>query len=206
MSCKRQAYRRLRPGQMAKTNRKYTIMKGYSWLRGTLDTCQWGRWVWNVQNVTKYSFICWLMMQGKLLTKDKLTNRGISSDGLCVLCGNAPESIEHLSYECHFFKLCINEVLQLLKISITNYEGRHLWKRIGRKMGSKFRKEFSYAILVALSYHIWRGRNEALWKCVVPRPSKICAQIKKECKVRVMEIINKIKRDKDRRWIEEVYS
>ncbi|XP_075076925.1 uncharacterized protein LOC142163523 [Nicotiana tabacum] len=124
-------------------------------------------------------------MQGKLLTKDRLTNRGISSDGLCVLCGNAPESIEHLFYECHFSKLCINETLQWLKISITNYEGQHLWKRIGRKMESKFRREFSYAIVAALSYHIWRGRNEALWKCAVPSPSKICAQIEKECKVRV---------------------
>ncbi|XP_070014672.1 uncharacterized protein [Nicotiana sylvestris] len=145
-------------------------------------------------------------MQRKLLTKDRLAKRGINLDGLCVLCGNAPESIEHLFYECHFSKLCINEVLQWLKIKITNYEGQHLWKRIGRKMGNKFRREFSYAVLAALSYHIWKGRNKALWQSSVPRPSKLCDQIKKECRVRVMEIINKRKQNKDRRKFQEVRS
>lgn len=71
-------------------------------------------------------------------------------------------------------------------------------------MGGKLSREFSFAVL-ALNYHIWKGRNEALWQSSVPRPNRVCDQIKKECKIRVMEIIKKRKRDKDRRWIEEVY-
>ncbi|XP_019224002.1 PREDICTED: uncharacterized protein LOC109205712 [Nicotiana attenuata] len=181
-------------------------MKGYTWLKGNLDKYHWGSWVWNKQNIPKHSFICWLIMQRKLLTKDRPAHKGMGSDGLCVLCGNASELIEHLFYECQFSKLCINEVIKWLKIRITNYEGQHLWKRVGRKMGNKLRRGFSFAVLAALNYHIWKGRNEALWQSSVPRPSRLCDQIKKECKVRVMEIINKQKRDKERRWIEEVYS
>lgn len=81
---------------------KYTIQRGYSWLKGNLDICQYGRWVWNKKNIPKHSFIYWLTAKKKLLTKYMLDHRGINLD--------TSESINHLFYECKFSKLCLDKV------------------------------------------------------------------------------------------------
>ncbi|XP_075111467.1 uncharacterized protein LOC142181810 [Nicotiana tabacum] len=144
-------------------------------------------------------------MQKKLLTKDRLGSREVNTDGLCVLCGDKQETIEHLFYECQFSSRCIGIILEWLKIRITYLERQLLWRRVARKMAGKLNREFAYAALVATNYYVWKGRNEAVWKSSVPRPHKVCEQIKEECKIRMVEVLNKRIKGKDGRWIEEIY-
>lgn len=161
------------------------------------------------QNMPKHSFICWLTMQKKLLTKDRLGRRGMNTDGLCrgmntdglcVLCGDKQETIEHLFYECQFSNGCIGIILEWLKI-----KGQLLWRRVARKMAGKLSGQFAYAALAATNYYVWKGRNEAVWKSSVPKPHKVCEQIKEECKILMVEVLNKRTKGNDGSWIEGIY-
>ncbi|XP_049381419.1 uncharacterized protein LOC125845987 [Solanum stenotomum] len=50
----------------------YTIQSGYQWRRGNDSQWPWWRDVWNKMNIPKHSFICWIVMHRRILTKDRI--------------------------------------------------------------------------------------------------------------------------------------
>lgn len=93
---------------------KYTVASGYTWRRGELEKWPWSRWIWCKGILPKHSFICWLAMHGRLLTKERLHRIGICQDDNCQLCGDAPETVVHIYFECTFSKRCILDLLHWL--------------------------------------------------------------------------------------------
>lgn len=60
--------------------------EGYLWLCGSHDNIRWQHWIWNENNnIPKHSFILWLAALGKLKTREKLGQVGISHDLSCLL-------------------------------------------------------------------------------------------------------------------------
>uniref|UniRef100_A0A5B6YSU5 Reverse transcriptase zinc-binding domain-containing protein n=1 Tax=Davidia involucrata TaxID=16924 RepID=A0A5B6YSU5_DAVIN len=51
----------------------------------------------------------WLLMKGRLSTRDKLHQWGIADSSLCLLCNNHEETIDHLFFECPFFCCCVQQ-------------------------------------------------------------------------------------------------
>ncbi|KAK4708594.1 hypothetical protein R3W88_029519 [Solanum pinnatisectum] len=105
-------------------------------------------------NVPKHSFICWIVMHRRPLTRDRLAKMRICQDKECLLCGSNPENIDHLFFECEFSKECLKGVLEWLKIGInkTNIEG--IWRRVTRKAKGRCRRSIIKAVAAALIYHI----------------------------------------------------
>ncbi|XP_074305781.1 uncharacterized protein LOC141641002 [Silene latifolia] len=73
----------------------YSVAHGYHWLQGPKDKVSWCPLIWNKLNLPKHSFIGWLAVQHRLLTKDRLMQFGIITDGLCDLCMAHPETHQH---------------------------------------------------------------------------------------------------------------
>ncbi|XP_019240695.1 PREDICTED: uncharacterized protein LOC109220693 [Nicotiana attenuata] len=178
---------------------------GYHWRRGELEQWPWSRGVWNRMNNPKHSFICWLAMRRKLLTKDRTLRMGITEDSECMLCDGQAESIDHLFFECTFSKMCLEEVLKWLGMNIKNTEVTGIWRRMTRVAKGKIGRSFPEAMIAAVIYHIWRARNEAVWLQKVPRPQTILKQIPYTCKHRCLEVIQIKKRQKEMSWIERLY-
>ncbi|KAK4715663.1 hypothetical protein R3W88_014001 [Solanum pinnatisectum] len=131
-------------------------------------------------NIPKHSFICWIVMHRRLLTRDRPAKMGIYQDKECLLCGSKPESINHLFFE-------------------TNIEG--LWRRITRRAKGKISRSLIKAVLAALTYHIWQARNGALWNEAVTSPGKILKMIKEESRSRITASNNK-----DADWINNLFN
>ncbi|KAL5699067.1 hypothetical protein ACHQM5_030019 [Ranunculus cassubicifolius] len=51
---------------------------------------------------THVKFFIWLVIWGRILTMDKLIDRGMNIENRCVLCGVEEESMEHLFMDCRF--------------------------------------------------------------------------------------------------------
>nr|XP_009781722.1 PREDICTED: uncharacterized protein LOC104230578 [Nicotiana sylvestris] len=83
-----------------KADGKYTTKSGYPWKQGRRDSWSHGRWVWDRNNIPKHSFICWLAMHRRLLTRERLATLGICQKDHCVICGEEAETIDHLFFEC----------------------------------------------------------------------------------------------------------
>lgn len=140
-------------------------------------------------NNPKHSFICWLAMRRRLLTKDRTLRMGITQDSESMLCNGHTESIDHIFFDCTFSKMCLEEVFKWLGMNIRNTEVTGLWRRMSRAAKGKIGRAFIQAVLAAVIYYIWRARNEAVWLMKVTRPHKVLEQIRYTCKYRCLEAI-----------------
>ncbi|XP_019246258.1 PREDICTED: uncharacterized protein LOC109225903 [Nicotiana attenuata] len=82
-----------------KADGKYTTKSGYQWKQGRRDSWSHGRWVWDRNNIPKHSFICWLAMHRRLLTREMLAKLGMCQEDQCVICGEKAEIIDHLFFD-----------------------------------------------------------------------------------------------------------
>ncbi|XP_074297044.1 uncharacterized protein LOC141627718 [Silene latifolia] len=94
-------------GVWAPNNGKYSATLGYAWLMGHQAKVNWYPMVWNRIALPKHNFIAWLYAWGRLLTKDRMMQYGISLDGTCDLCGLFNESRDHLFFDCVFSEECL---------------------------------------------------------------------------------------------------
>ncbi|XP_070002409.1 uncharacterized protein LOC142165981 [Nicotiana tabacum] len=160
-----------------------------------MEKWHWSRGAWSKMNNPKHSFICWLAMRRKLLTKDRTLTMGITQDNDYMLCVGQTESIDHLFFECTFSKMCLEKVLKWLGMNI---EVNSIWRRITRIAKGKVGRSFTEAVVAAIIYHIWRARNKAVWLQKVPRPQTILKQIQYTYQHRCLEVIQKKKRQKEK--------
>jgi hypothetical protein len=58
--------------------------------------------IWKAWAPPKVKFFAWLVNQGRIWTADRLAKRGWPNCGLCPLCKQHTESIDHLFVHCRF--------------------------------------------------------------------------------------------------------
>jgi hypothetical protein len=64
----------------------------------------WRRAIWKWKIQLKIKLFIWLAVEGKILTWDTLQSRGWEGPGLCYLCNQESENIDHLFQHCPFTK------------------------------------------------------------------------------------------------------
>ncbi|XP_074265050.1 uncharacterized protein LOC141587466 [Silene latifolia] len=107
----------------------YTIRSGYDWLGSPCMKVPWAKFVWDSGALPKISFIGWLVMQGRLLTRERLKRMGIVMDDSCVLCANAPETHTHLFFACEYSKRCLQILSSRLGCHLPSQEWFDWWTR-----------------------------------------------------------------------------
>lgn len=146
-----------------------------------------------------------MAVQNRLKTRDRLKAMNIAQDDLCGVCGDQPETIEHLMFNCHFSWQCMDRLMCWLQIK---WRGRGLtqtcrWLRGGYKR-SKIQRQVALATTAAVVYAIWRNRNKAYWDHTVSMIDKIVQEIKFNVKKRCLQLLSMKVMEKDRRWIENL--
>lgn len=181
---------------------EYKIATAFKWLSQATAKVNWRVWVWNKLNVPKLAFICWMVVRGRLKTRDKFQQFGICNDASCAICGEQTEIYQHLFFDCYFAKACIKGIFNWLQCSYASRDHRVLRKHIYRdKNTNKFRKNVIGACLDATVYHIWSVRNEACWNNMVLKPEATCARIMSEVMGRIRQCVPKKTSKRDRCWL-----
>jgi len=75
----------------------------YDFLRFRSTPVFWKRVVWESWSMPRYSFTLWLVVLGRLRTRDRL--RFLQTDTTCVFCQVDEESHSHLFFSCHWTSL-----------------------------------------------------------------------------------------------------
>ncbi|GAA0162068.1 hypothetical protein LIER_18245 [Lithospermum erythrorhizon] len=132
----------------------------YNQLRRCKEKVKWKNLVWHQSNVPRHSFITWLLLQGRLETKDRVRKWLPGVDMKCVFC-QEEESQGHLFFECEY--RCVEESVEYGKpVKVT-----------GKLQGLLLRLGFCATV-----YMVWQERNRrfhgkgsreqvAVWKRVV---------------------------------------
>ena len=121
----------------------------------------WLKAVWFKKNIPKHAFIMWLVMRGRMSTRDRLLTWGLDVSPLCLLCGTQNESLLHIFFECDYASAAWR--------SVTRSTGLQLPARINDivpfllsiRLPKRF-KTIMLLILQATIYHLWLERNSRL--------------------------------------------
>jgi hypothetical protein len=58
--------------------------------------------LWNLKHWPKITLFLWLVIHSSILTWDNLSKRGFVGPSICLLCGEAEETMNHLLNSCHY--------------------------------------------------------------------------------------------------------
>ncbi|XP_021850218.1 uncharacterized protein [Spinacia oleracea] len=135
----------------------FSIRKLYAALIGQFPKVTWRRLVCNNLASRKSLFILWLAVQGRLPTKDRLQHWGISTDGMCTLCGQVWQ-----------------QVLQLLKIQRPSlgFEQEIQFAVRMRKRSTGINKVFA-VVFAEVVYGLWIQRNQRVFAGHIQTPDQI---------------------------------
>ncbi|XP_057478807.1 uncharacterized protein LOC130766129 [Actinidia eriantha] len=77
---------------------KFNVKACYEFFRPKSPKVSWQKVVWHHSIMPKHSFILWLCLKERLLTREKMIDQ--IEDSSCVLCGDPMESVSHLFFHC----------------------------------------------------------------------------------------------------------
>lgn len=139
---------------------KFSNHETWKLIRANGDQCAWGRCTWFLQATPKFAFLTWLAMRDRLATMDRVSSWSQEADTTCILFKSAPESRNHLFFECSFaLELWEHLMRGILRSSYSAKWDDPLRLLTDSGMEKKKRFCFRYTFQVTL-YSLWRERNK----------------------------------------------
>jgi len=114
--------------------------------------------LWKIKSIPKHIHLSWRILHEKLPVKNELLKKGISSDPLCVLCGQHNEIISHLFMECHLSKQIW--FASSLSVVFNSHDSRYIPFRKWLEENIIDVDEDIIVHVLALCYEIWCARNK----------------------------------------------
>ncbi|XP_074305951.1 uncharacterized protein LOC141641179 [Silene latifolia] len=158
-------------GKWSTNTGRYNVSVGYSWLQGDQTKVSWYPVIWNMLNLPKHSFIGWLAIQCRLMTKDRLIRFGIINEGTCDMCMAQPEDHTHLLYSCRFSASCWNMLAAWLGVVFPStwiLDWCCLWR-----CRSLMKKKLVITAVLAMVYQIWMAQNICRLESKLLHPSYV---------------------------------
>jgi hypothetical protein len=125
---------------------------------GACSNHNWGS-VWAVKAEDKCKKLCWLLLQNKLWTADRILSTGGQSNPTCQLCRTYPENVMHMMLLCPFAA----SVWQGLK----NWIGTQSpalpvsdYRKLKTRWASWYMTEDSQAVTQKVLYTMWNQWKE----------------------------------------------
>lgn len=122
-------------------------------IRTVGNSVAWCNAIWHTLAINKCAFILWLAVRNRLLTRDRLIAFGIPSSPLCVLCGAANETHDHIFSRCPF----IITVFQSCPITIVGE-----WFDLLQQPATTIRFQIQSSFVAVAIYLTWRERNSRI--------------------------------------------
>lgn len=144
----------------------------YNLIKPHMPQVLWFASVWTKKGIPKHNFLTWLMVLNRSPTKDRLLSWGLQTNPMCLLCNCAPETRDHLLFDCPFS----SEVWITLATKSGCSTNTH-WSQNLTDMHSmalpKHQKQLSLLSWQSAIYLLWTERNNRLHRQIYRSPSTI---------------------------------
>lgn len=118
----------------------------------------WLKSIWHRFAIKRCSFILWLALKNRLLTKDRMANFGMNVDPCCVLCNQDVENVSHLFCTCSYAQTILSHCPSHLNANWTNLLLGNFF--LGQE--SNIKADISYLYLAITVHAVWRERNNRI--------------------------------------------
>ncbi|KAM0821302.1 hypothetical protein ACQ4PT_072346 [Festuca glaucescens] len=122
--------------------------------------------VWKAKMEEKVNFFLWLVLQNRLWTADRLSNRGWTHDDKCCLCQQILENADHLLLRCSFssevwsnFSTTQQNIVQAV---VAAADLNDWWRILNAGPKIDVVKDVTMAGYVA--WNIWKERNQRIFQ------------------------------------------
>jgi hypothetical protein len=102
---------------MLNSSGKFTCADTRQHLRVKQIEVNWWKLVWFTNAIPKHSFIGWLTIRNRLVTKDRLLQWGLGVDPMCLFCRQNLEDQDHLFFKCPFTNRIWKNIMGLCLVS-----------------------------------------------------------------------------------------
>ncbi|WOH03959.1 hypothetical protein DCAR_0623364 [Daucus carota subsp. sativus] len=131
----------------------------WSSMRPTGVTPPWFNFVWSKFRIPKFAFTAWLIIQEKLLTRDRMVFFHMRTCTRCVLCNVADETHAHLFCDCTFARNVLSAWLIPISTAWADFQ---VGRIVGNPSADSLKKEMTYLYVSAAWYAIWSERNRRI--------------------------------------------
>jgi len=100
-------------------NNQFSVRSLYNLLNSGAYKSASAKVIWKVNAPLKVKVFLWLTSKNAILTRDNLTKRHSLGSLQCVLCSQAPESVDHLLLRCHSSSGIWKTIKNTFRISFT---------------------------------------------------------------------------------------
>ncbi|PWA39255.1 reverse transcriptase domain, Reverse transcriptase zinc-binding domain protein [Artemisia annua] len=152
---------------------KKWIDSGYSSTSNALFT--WSKWV-----PIKCNIFMWRMLMDRIPTKQALARRNINcGDGLCTLCEDQEESVDHLFSACTIANGVWSGIARWLKLQpFFFFSVADIVQEFKSSSWSPSKRLIIKGIMIIACWRIWKARNEKIFKNERRNVTEIIVDIK----------------------------
>jgi hypothetical protein len=148
-----------------------------------------GELIWKAEAEGKHKFFTWLLLQCKILTKDKLMARNWPCNLIYELCNRHQETAVHLVLNCTFHSK-YGRVLRvwthdLVQVPAIDSDVLDWWQKALVGLPKKLRR-LKAATMVYTSWNSWKARNRRVFDQQLLNVVQVIQEIKSEAFVRKM--------------------
>jgi hypothetical protein len=146
--------------------------------------------VWKAWAPPKTKFFAWLLTQKRIWTADRLQKRGWPNCGLCPLCKQTTESIDHLFVGCRFTLRIwgyIREWLGIPNILPNQWTGLPIktwWDKM--TSGSTPNRKAIASLTLLVTWEVWNERNARVFRNNHSPSMVVLDRIKREARLWVL--------------------
>jgi hypothetical protein len=164
---------------------KYTVKSAYgASFHGSTNCASW-KLIWKSWAPNRVKFFHWLANLDRCWTAYRLARRGFQHHPRCLLCDQAPETIQHLFLGCSFSRQIWHEILSCLCMSCnppSDEANLFDWWHATRQHTPKPMHKGLVTAMLLVPRMIWKHRNDCVFEGVQPSTRDLCARIKEEAK------------------------
>ena len=154
--------------------------------QGSMASASW-KLTWKTWAPPRVKFFHWLADLDRCWTAERLARRGLQHHTACLLCDQAPETMQHLTIGCPFSRQIWHAILAWLRLPCTipddNTTSLVSWWEAARQGTPKaMRKGLATATLL-VPWMIWKQRNSCVFDGAQASVQTCTAQIKEEARL-----------------------
>ncbi|XP_035841256.1 uncharacterized protein LOC110918839 [Helianthus annuus] len=158
----------------------YSVKDARNWIKGEVlsvnnSVYQWCKWIPNKCNI-----FMWRASLNRIPTKDALLHRNIYvENGLCGLCGEVEESVDHLFSGCRFASGMWDAIASWCNIPrFYVFSLSDVLLVLNDLPYTAKKKDIMYGIIIIACWRIWKARNDKIFNGSVSSVTLLVADVK----------------------------
>ncbi|KAJ3696111.1 hypothetical protein LUZ60_001488 [Juncus effusus] len=155
----------------------FSSKSAYNFLINPGKKYEWQRALWTIKAPPNIKFFLWLCCHNRANTTDILRKKGWPHNDKCSLCNVTLETRDHLFMDCSFTNATRRLAQRYASIDIATTAGPDFiasWLSKRKLLSKEARKKWE-ALWAAITWHIWKERNNRIFNNL-KRPPLVVAK------------------------------